>query len=66
MNRKRALQGQRPEAFRGDERGWFLEGWLGPTLSTSQGTSLIVLVVALGVFGWGAWRARIKAGRAGA
>ena len=47
------------EMVRGDfERGWFLEGWLGQTLSTSQGLSILLAVGAVVVFWWGARRAR--------
>jgi phosphatidylglycerol:prolipoprotein diacylglycerol transferase len=47
------------ELLRGDEtRGWVLEGLLGPTISTSQGLSLLVAVVALTVFLIGARSAR--------
>ena len=38
------------ELWRGDAgRGWFLEGVLGRTLSTSQGLSMMVAVSALAV-----------------
>lgn len=46
------------EMLRGDARGWFLEGWLGPTLSSSQGVSLLVVAAALGVMAVGYRRAR--------
>lgn len=53
------------EILRGDAaRGYFLEQVLGQTLSTSQGLSLIVAATALGVFLWGARRAR-RANRSG-
>lgn len=47
------------EFLRGDEtRGYFLEGILGQTLSTSQGLSLLVATLAIGVFFVAARRAR--------
>ncbi|MBW1877487.1 MAG: prolipoprotein diacylglyceryl transferase [Deltaproteobacteria bacterium] len=47
------------EVVRGDvERGWFLEDWLGQTLTTSQGLSILLACAALGVFWWGARRAK--------
>jgi len=46
------------ETFRGDvERGWFLQGVLGETLTWSQGMSLVLAVLAIGVFFVGARRA---------
>jgi len=38
------------ETFRYDEtRGWFLESWLGQSLSTSQGISIIIGLAAVGL-----------------
>ncbi len=45
------------ELFRGDaDRGWFLEGVLGPTLTYSQGVSLALACAALLLFWWGRTR----------
>lgn len=50
------------EVFRGDStRGWFLESVLGQTVSTSQGLSLVIALVALVVFLVGARRNAGKA-----
>ncbi len=50
------------EVFRGDTtRGFFLEGVLGQTLSTSQGLSIVVAVIAFTVFLIGARRSRAAA-----
>lgn len=38
------------EAFRGDERGWFLESLLGQAVSTSQGISALIVVCAVGIW----------------
>jgi len=49
------------EMFRGDvERGWFLPELLGRVLTWSQGMSLVLAVVAIGVFFVGARRAAAK------
>jgi len=47
------------EGFRGDDqRGLFMESWLGSWLSFSQGLSLGLLWIAIGVFYFGARRAQ--------
>lgn len=49
------------EVFRGDmDRGWFLPDVFGPTVTWSQGMSVVFGVVALGLFFWGARRGAEK------
>ncbi len=53
------------ELWRGDAgRGFFLEGLLGQTLSTSQGLSIVVALVALGVLVWQRRRAATRSSAA--